>query len=906
MNFLVALAINLFILLITPVPKPPRPKQYSLSEFQVPTAEEGRAVPLVFGTAEVAGNVVGLFDYLAREVTKKVKVNLLKSTRQVVGYKYHVGMWMTLSLGRAEAIVSAKWGDRVIWQGEKLLNAPGAYDELDVFDTYATAEGQEVPDGLAARLRIYRSASPDDNVPTDPYLAARLGEPVLPMYPGMTHVVLLGPAAEVNVFRGDLTTQQKVDLEQMLAWNKALATGVQLSGFVGSSPNIPPLKLGIRRLPDIFSTLTSAIFANGGAFTVPFAGNLYSTADYNAFKSWFDYASNIDGDANPAFIIYEALTTRLQGVGPRLSYLALDTDAFLRAADVLRTEGLGCSFTWDVSRPVSELVADVLKQAYGNLFINERTGQLQLSLVREADEPVHVFDDSNIIEFQGFSRLVPLFAPNEVQVPFADRALAYEERTLSAQNLALIQQLGAVVSQESRFIGVSNGNLASTLATREMRLLSTPLAKVALSAFLPAGKVLKPGQVVQVSHEKLGQTLRCRVSSARFMDYNNRNRIELEAVEDVFRGGNTSFNTIVSPPPALGGGSSTPGSLVSPVLTYAPYALTARDGYDYALYYAEASGTNTRAYELAAQENRTTWSNAIEPSYTGVDETPAISGTLNTALLAATATTTATINLTAAAAAAWAAAPREGRIFGIVGSEWFACSTFTLTGTTLSLTGIERGVLDTVPGYHVSGTKVVLLTGYAVYEQRLTTRQHNGGSYLSGLNSLTVRADSKGSGGTLFAVEAAASTASLSYKQTDSARSLAPLPPGAISRGGAWGAATLTETLPQLTRQDLVFTWVNRNRLDAEVRSWYSPTESVEPGTVIDWDFAWEVTPGSGSFSSTITGTAAAGATSLSVSVASVPSGARAVRLRMTAKRTVSGSNVVRSERIERYWQLKT
>lgn len=31
-------------------PKPPKPKQASLSDFDVPVAEQGRAIPVVFGT----------------------------------------------------------------------------------------------------------------------------------------------------------------------------------------------------------------------------------------------------------------------------------------------------------------------------------------------------------------------------------------------------------------------------------------------------------------------------------------------------------------------------------------------------------------------------------------------------------------------------------------------------------------------------------------------------------------------------------------------------------------------------------------------------------------------------------------------------------------------------------------
>ena len=44
-------------------PKPPKPKPAALSDFDVPTADEGKPVPVVFGTVLVKGpNVVWFGD----------------------------------------------------------------------------------------------------------------------------------------------------------------------------------------------------------------------------------------------------------------------------------------------------------------------------------------------------------------------------------------------------------------------------------------------------------------------------------------------------------------------------------------------------------------------------------------------------------------------------------------------------------------------------------------------------------------------------------------------------------------------------------------------------------------------------------------------------------------------------
>lgn len=53
-------------------PKPPEPKPASLSDVDVPTAEEGRPIPVVFGSVLLRGaNVVWYGDLAADPIKKK-------------------------------------------------------------------------------------------------------------------------------------------------------------------------------------------------------------------------------------------------------------------------------------------------------------------------------------------------------------------------------------------------------------------------------------------------------------------------------------------------------------------------------------------------------------------------------------------------------------------------------------------------------------------------------------------------------------------------------------------------------------------------------------------------------------------------------------------------------------------
>ena len=67
MNFLVQLAVLVIANLISQAlaPKPPKPKPAAISDFDVPVAEQGRPVPVVFGTVLVRGPNVIWYDDLS-------------------------------------------------------------------------------------------------------------------------------------------------------------------------------------------------------------------------------------------------------------------------------------------------------------------------------------------------------------------------------------------------------------------------------------------------------------------------------------------------------------------------------------------------------------------------------------------------------------------------------------------------------------------------------------------------------------------------------------------------------------------------------------------------------------------------------------------------------------------------
>lgn len=104
MGFFVAFFVSLAMMvvgeLLRPKQKPPNAKASGLDDFDMPTAEEGRSVPVFCGKVKISGpNVVAYGDLESRPLTRKVKTGLFSSKRQTYAHRYYLGMHMVLGHG---------------------------------------------------------------------------------------------------------------------------------------------------------------------------------------------------------------------------------------------------------------------------------------------------------------------------------------------------------------------------------------------------------------------------------------------------------------------------------------------------------------------------------------------------------------------------------------------------------------------------------------------------------------------------------------------------------------------------------------------------------------------------------------------------------------------------------------
>lgn len=865
--FMKFLAVQIVVSLLTPKPKIPNAKRYELSDFQVPTASEDRAQVMPFGSPKIAGNVIWYGDYSAVPKKKKVKTGLFSSKKVTVGYRYYIGQWMSLAAVTCDSIHEVRVGERVVWAGTMTLSDT-ASTVLDVAKEWNNAEGQEIPDGFKARLEFFNYRFADTtrtfSPPANPYMLEQVG--LVPAYPDRLHLVVHGPKSAAS----------------------------PSSGFIGSGPHLEPLLIGVRRMSKMEHAFRRWSYSPAPP---PVYGQTAAT-----LPAFIEANNDISGDTNPAFALVELLTTPVPGIGPKLIPEALDLADFLRAGEQLKTEGNGATFSWETSKPVGEICDGLMEQIAGVWRINTATGQLGMRLLRETDTPVAVFDNSNTISLDSVKRTATEEAINEVVVPFVDRYLNWQSRTLIARDPAGYKAAGTAITRTVDFIGVSRELLARQLATRELRASATPLARVRFTAVAVPGLILQPGDLVTLEHAELAQTMRLRVLSARFGGYDNRARLEIEAAEDIFRSG-IAGEIEVDVPPSIEY-PTPPTSLINATLTPAPYALTGSD-YDRPLYIAEDPGTEVDGFQAVLQEARSTWSNTAPAEYIDGTFEPAIRGLL-TATLPSSDVTTFTMTLSSAAIEQWKREAR-GALFLIAGKEWMQCSSWSLNegAGTLTATGVVRGIFDTVPGRHIAGTAVRILLGYAIDEAPLKTRLAVG-TYLDGLTAICARAESRGRGGVLEPNDAAPSFAAWTFADNaTSARAPKPTPPGRVYLGSqVLGVLSADDTAPDVTRfPDMLLGWNRRTRASRSVGGYYGSAPVPEAGTEVGFAVAAEVSPGVWQSYGPYTWVGYEFGTA-NFSTANFPTGARRMRVRLIARRTTNTGQVIEGDPFEVYWKL--
>ena len=415
---------------------------------------------------------------------------------------------------------------------------------------------------------------------------------------------------------------------------------------------------------------------------------------------------DIGGHANPAEFLYEMQVSAEWGAG--MGTDQVDTASFLAAANTLHAEGMGIAPLYADATDVERICLDVLELIDGAIYSDIFTGRRVLVLAR-ADYTLSaqpLFDETNSI-LTDYSRPAWEETVNEVHVTYLD-ATTGEQATVIAQDLANQQIQQAVVARTIDYPACPTTALAQKLAWRDLRALSTPLAKCTIRADRSAW-VLRPGLVVRVSNQLLGiADMAMRVNRINYGTLVN-GQIEFECVQDVFSLSSTIYGAV----PATGWGdpTSAPAPALYPLLLEAPYHLTRADPDASAaeigklLTWAAAPSGDAYQYQIHTRQGA--------DSYVQRGTAPfGATATLVTAL----APGASSVQINAGQdldllAATDATGQAQGENLLLIDNEWISWRTLTDNGGGVYTLGtLYRGVLDTVPATHATGARVRFLS----------------------------------------------------------------------------------------------------------------------------------------------------------------------------------------------------
>ena len=217
------------VLTIALAPRPPTPRAASFTDFTLPTADQGRPIPVIFGTVNITGpNCVWYGDLYVGQIRQ---YTLFSSN--VTGFQYFMGFHLVLGHGPFDSINKVYWDKKLTWQGNlngttiEPITSSGmmCMSWLNLFGGRTAGQG-----GIQGCFDVIFGGPTETQ---NSYLAEILGDTV-PYFKGVTSVVWRGGNRPVTgSYTQDNYTISTVD-----------NAGV---GYIGTTPNIKAVEFECTR-----------------------------------------------------------------------------------------------------------------------------------------------------------------------------------------------------------------------------------------------------------------------------------------------------------------------------------------------------------------------------------------------------------------------------------------------------------------------------------------------------------------------------------------------------------------------------------------------------------------------------------------------------------------------------------
>lgn len=442
--------------------------------------------------------------------------------------------------------------------------------------------------------------------------------------------------------------------------------------------------------------------------------------------------SGYNSDANIAECVYEWLTSRVFGV-KGLSSARIDLDSFRAGAETHFNEGLGFSDQWntrvdvDTALQTFSSLGDVV--IYGGL----RTGTIRYKLIRRdySIPSLKVYrrgpdgsDPSlyNVIRVEGFTPGTWASTVNDFQFEYTDRDNNFIKTTRYAQDLANRMLTGKTRSLSQQLEGVSNGDSAALVGTREMRAGSFPRPPLTLVTNRD-GFDEEPGNVIKYIDNVDNYTKVLRVAEVQ-TGTEDSSECHLVCVEDQYGVGAAAYSPFV--PAGFTDPVGTAVVAANAKVIEAPYFLTRDDDPRLLVFAGKPNGAQLNFDTYVSTDGGTNYTqegSRTDFAITGII-TEAIERLTPAVLTSLTFTATNSFDATrlSSATPAQIAGGQNVLYFEDTG-EFMAVEDITDNEDgTFTLENVWRAVhpFDSVPAPHAAGSRVWFIT----YGRLVTTAEY--------------------------------------------------------------------------------------------------------------------------------------------------------------------------------------
>ena len=177
-NLLIGIGFQILSALLSR-PKIEDAKPAGLDEFDIPSATEGRFIPVIVGKVKISGpNVLWYGDYRADPITEKVGGFFgIGSKTVVIGHRYHLGLQVAICRGPIDGI-------HRVWYGDKKIKSSESSGDFS-YNNDTHFGGEKNGGGLRFTMNVRLGAT---DQATMPYLSGKVSP--LPRFQHTAYVVM--------------------------------------------------------------------------------------------------------------------------------------------------------------------------------------------------------------------------------------------------------------------------------------------------------------------------------------------------------------------------------------------------------------------------------------------------------------------------------------------------------------------------------------------------------------------------------------------------------------------------------------------------------------------------------------------------------------------------------------------